>query len=106
MLSWATSLLKAAWWSSEQRVHAPDVVGAARNATIPEHVIWRLTKNGRHAEARLRVVAGRPELRIYVQHPTPGFQLLWSKIATQDAGCCTSTVTVPLAILPCPSVTV
>ena len=25
---------------------------------------------------------GRPELRIYVQHPTPEFQLLWSLVTT------------------------
>jgi hypothetical protein len=45
---------------------------------IPEHVLWRLAKHGRVAEARMRVVpigSGRPELRIYVQHPTPEFQL-------------------------------
>jgi hypothetical protein len=49
---------------------------------IDEHVIWRLTKNGRFAEARMRMVAGRSELRIYVQHPSPEFQPLWSKLTT------------------------
>ena len=46
--------------------------------SIPEHVIWRLTKNGRLAEARMRMVPigrGRPELRIYVRHPSPEFQV-------------------------------
>jgi hypothetical protein len=50
---------------------------------IAEHVIWRLVKNGRFAEARMRIVPignGRPELRIYVQHPTPEFQLLTSQL--------------------------
>ena len=31
--------------------------------SMPEHVIWRLTKNGRFAEARMRIVPigrGRP----------------------------------------------
>ena len=54
-------------------------------AEIPEQLIWWLTKNGRLAEARMRVVPigqGRPELRIYVQHPTPEFQLLWSLVTT------------------------
>ena len=62
---------------------------AIEDAGILEHVIWRLTKNGRLAEARMRIVPignGRPELRTYVQHPTPAFQLLWSKVTTQDEG--------------------
>jgi len=56
---------------------------------IPEHVIWRLTKNSRLAEARMRIVPGhrggdRPEQRIYVQHPTPAFQLPWSQVTTTE----------------------
>ena len=44
---------------------------AIEDARIPEHVIWRLTKNGRFAEARMRIVpigSGRPELRNLTCH--------------------------------------
>ena len=55
---------------------------------IPEHVISRLPKNGRHAEARMRLVpwgdGSRPEFRLYVQHPTPEFQLVTSQVLTTD----------------------
>lgn len=55
---------------------------------LPEHVIWRLTKNGRHAEARMRLVpwgaSTRPEFRLWIQHPTPAFELATSQIVTTD----------------------
>src|SRR5262245_48562508 len=56
---------------------------------IPEQVIWRLTKNGRLAEARKRVVAWgdctRPEFRLWIQHPTPAFELATRQVVSTDA---------------------
>ena len=55
---------------------------------IPEHVIWRLTKNGRFAEARMRMVPwgerSRPEFRMWVQHATLAFQLMFSQVVATD----------------------
>lgn len=51
---------------------------------LPEHHVWTLTKNGRTAEARTRMVPigdGRPELRIYVTRLETGeLDLLWSQV--------------------------
>ena len=51
---------------------------------IPEHHLWTLTKDGRRAEARTRVVPigdGKPELRFYVTRRETGeLDLLWSRV--------------------------
>ena len=48
---------------------------------IPEHHLWRMTKNFRCAEARLGMVPGGPELRIYVTRLSDDiFDLLWSHV--------------------------
>ncbi|MDP1570377.1 MAG: hypothetical protein Q8L86_10260 [Vicinamibacterales bacterium] len=55
---------------------------------IPEHVLWTLTKGGRTAEARTRMVPLGPELRVYVSHlETGALELLWSEVfRVQDGG--------------------
>ena len=51
---------------------------------IPEHHLWTLTKDGRRAEARTRMVPiglGRPELVFYVSSRETGeLMLLWSQV--------------------------
>jgi len=51
---------------------------------IPEHHLWTLTKDGRRAEARTRMVPiglGRRELRFYVSSRETGeLELLWSQV--------------------------
>jgi len=55
---------------------------------LQEHVIWRLAKNGRLAEARMRIVPwganGRPEFRMWGEHPTAAFQLMFSQVVATD----------------------
>ncbi len=50
---------------------------------LPEFVLWRMTKDGRVAEARTRIVPlddGRPEIRFYVSQSDGTMDLRWSMV--------------------------
>ncbi len=56
---------------------------ATRSANLPEFVVWRMTKDGRVAEARTRVVPlddGRPEIRLYLTRSDGMMDLWWSMV--------------------------
>ena len=72
-------------YTYEQRVGLPPSAPTISDPReIPEHHLWTLTKDGRRAEARTRMVPiglGRPELTFYVSSRETGeMTLLWSQV--------------------------